>query len=138
MKIRWPLVTLAALVCAVGTAPLAAKEPGYNISFAGRVVAVDLQHGTLRIARGPTETAGPAIEECTVPAADLKRIRVGMNIEAMADTRKRPWRLIKLRIFQVKAARSMPDGVSQRVAQRGQLRRILEAGDTSTRRSSGR
>ena len=81
---------------------LAAGEPGYNMWFAGRVVSVDRERGTLRIARGPTETGGPAVEECLLRAASLNRVRRGMDVEAQADTHRHPWRILHLRIFEHK------------------------------------
>ncbi|GAC1582912.1 MAG: hypothetical protein NVS3B28_01350 [Candidatus Velthaea sp.] len=95
---------ILALAFAIALPPQAAvaTEPGYNIWFAGRVVSVDHLRGTLRIARGPTETAGPAIETCTMKRGSLKRIRRGMEVEAQADTHRHPWRILHLRIFERK------------------------------------
>jgi len=71
--------------------PLAfATEPGYDMWFAGHVLSVDYRHGRLSIARGPTQTSGPAVELCTLNRKPLQRVRVGMQIEAQADTRRRP------------------------------------------------
>jgi len=80
--------------------PVLADEPGYAVWFAGRVLSVDPHRERLRIARGPTETAGPGIEECVVAGAGLKLVRPGMLVEAQADTRRRPWRLLHLRVME--------------------------------------
>lgn len=83
----------------------AADEPGYNMWFAGQIVSLDARRGTLRIARGPTETAGPGIETCTMIGRPLRRLRDGMEVEAEADTRRRPWRILHMRVFEFKALR---------------------------------
>ena len=93
------LLALGACIATLGAIPCAGNEPGYNIWFAGRVLSVDTHRGRLRIARGPTETAGRAVEECVVTGASLKLVRPGMRVEAQADTRRRPWRVIHLRVM---------------------------------------
>ena len=98
-------MTLTANVAIFFAQPCTASEPGYEVWFAGHVLSVDVQRGRLRIARGPTETAGPGIEECTVANANLKLLRPGMDIEAQADTRRRPWRVLHLRIMEHKYVR---------------------------------
>jgi hypothetical protein len=80
--------------------PAFGAEHGYDIWFSGRVLSVDPGHGMVRIARGPTETAGPAVEVCALKRRALHRLRPGMLVEAQADTRRRPWKIIHLRIFQ--------------------------------------
>lgn len=80
--------------------PSLGAEQGYDIWFSGRVLSVDQHRGTVRIARGPTETAGPAIEVCALKRRALKRLRPGMVVEAQADTRRRPWKILHLRIFE--------------------------------------
>lgn len=105
---------ILALTLAVTLPPHAvrAAEPGYNIWFAGRVVSVDRTRGTLRIARGPTETAGPAIETCAMKRASLDRLRRGMDVAAQADTHRRPWRILHLRIFERKYRGAGSDGAN--------------------------
>lgn len=93
-------------VATVGTRPCFGSEPGYDVWFAGQVLSVDAHRDRLRIARGPTETAGPAVEECVVARTNLALIRPGMLIEAQADTRRRPWRLLHLRLMERKQQRS--------------------------------
>jgi hypothetical protein len=94
------ILATGACGAALGVLPCAANEPGYNVWFAGRVISVDASRGRLRVARGPTETAGRAVEECVVGgAADLRSVRPGMRIEAQADTRRRPWRVLHLRVM---------------------------------------
>jgi len=88
------LVVSAALVISLQR-PAVAQE-GYDVWFSGRVLSVDYQRG---IARGPTETAGPGIEDCRMRRAALDRLRPGMLVEAQADTRRRPWHILHLRIF---------------------------------------
>lgn len=80
--------------------PSFGAEHGYDIWFSGRVLSVDPGRGMVRIARGPTETAGPAVEVCALKRRALNRLRPGMFVEAQADTRRRPWKIIHLRIFQ--------------------------------------
>lgn len=93
---------LAALgvVATLVTGPCRANEPGYDVWFAGNVLSVDQHRGRMRIARGPTETSGRAVEECVVRGAALRLVRPGMLIEAQADTRRRPWRLLHLRVME--------------------------------------
>jgi len=96
---------LARLVAAAFLAlpqPAAASDQGYDIWFSGRVMAVDQQRGTVRILTGPTETAGPGIEDCRLRRAALNRLRPGMLVEAEADTRRRPWHILHMRIFERK------------------------------------
>jgi hypothetical protein len=80
--------------------PAAAADQGYDIWFSGRVMSVDYRHGIVRIVRGPTETAGPGIEDCRMRRAALDRLRPGMFVEAQADTRRRPWHILHMRIFE--------------------------------------
>jgi hypothetical protein len=82
--------------------PALGYDQGYDIWFSGRVLSIDQHRGTFRIARGPTETAGPGIEECAIKRRALDRLRPGMVVEAQADTRRRPWKILHLRIFQSK------------------------------------
>ncbi|HEY4439347.1 MAG TPA: hypothetical protein VGN14_02770 [Candidatus Elarobacter sp.] len=93
------ILATGACGAALGILPCAANEPGYNVWFAGRVLSVDASRGRLRVARGPTETAGRGVEECVVDGADLRNVRPGMRIEAQADTRRRPWRVLHLRVM---------------------------------------
>jgi hypothetical protein len=95
---RYALPVACALV--IFAQPSFGDEQGYNIWFSGRVLSVDHQRGTVRIARGPTETAGPAVEVCALKRRALNRLRPGMVVEAQADTRRRPWKILHLRIFQ--------------------------------------
>jgi hypothetical protein len=80
--------------------PSIGAEAGYDIWFSGRVLSIDHQRELVRIARGPTETAGPAIEVCALKRQALNRLQPGMVVEAQADTRRRPWKILHLRIFQ--------------------------------------
>jgi hypothetical protein len=98
---------VATLGLSLGTVPplASAAEPGYDIWFAGHIISVDSRHGTLTIARGPTQTSGPAVELCTLNREPLQRVRVGMEIEAQADTHRRPWRILHWRIFQMRTLR---------------------------------
>jgi len=82
--------------------------------FAGRVLSVDADRGHLRVARGPTETTGRGVEDCVAAGAGLKLVRPGMLIEAQADTRRRPWRILHLRVMHRKDAR--PHGATPRIA----------------------
>ncbi len=100
-RLALPTFVLA-FICVAGSA--AADEPGYNVWFAGQIVSLDARRGTLRIARGPTETAGPGIEACTMMRKPLRRLRDGMEVEAEADTRRHPWRILHMRIFEIKAS----------------------------------
>jgi hypothetical protein len=95
---------VAPLACALVmlAQPALGIDQGYDIWFSGRVLSVDHHGGTVRIARGPTETAGPAIEVCAIKRTALNRLRPGMVVEAQADTRRRPWKILHLRIFQRK------------------------------------
>lgn len=94
---------------AVGGRPCLGSEPGYDVWFAGQVLSVDAHRDRLRIARGPTETAGPAVEECVVARTNLALIRPGMLIEAQADTRRRPWKLLHLRLME-RMPQRLPSG----------------------------
>lgn len=76
-----------------------ATDPGYDIWFSGRVLAVEQQPALLRIARGPTETAAASVEMFTIARKRLKFVHPGMEIQALADTRHRPWRILRLRIY---------------------------------------
>ena len=88
------------LAMAVTFSPAAAGERGYDMWFAGTVLSVDALHGRLTVRRGPIETAGPAVEDCIVTTAALRSVRSGMSIMAEADTRRRPWKVLHLRIFE--------------------------------------
>jgi hypothetical protein len=91
----------ATLSCALTlfALPLVEADKGSDIWFSGRVLSLDQHRGVVRIARGPTETAGPAVEDCAIAQGALRSLRPGMVIEAQADTRRRPWRILHLRIF---------------------------------------
>jgi len=104
----------AACVAALATRPCFASDRGYDVWFAGHVLSVDAHRGRLRIARGPTETAGRGIEECVVPGAALRLVRPGMGIEAQADTRRRPWRILHLRVMERKS--TGPENSTPRIA----------------------
>jgi hypothetical protein len=91
----------------VVTQPPAGSGRGYDVWFSGRVLSIDRQHGTVRIARGPTETASPAIEECGIRRGALYRLRPGMVVEAQADTRRRPWHILHMRIFERERRQSL-------------------------------
>ena len=90
------------LACAAAmlAQPALGDNRGYAIWFSGRVLAVDHNRGMVRIARGPTETAGPAVEDCQLKRKALERLRPGMIVEAQADTRRRPWKILHMRIFE--------------------------------------
>ncbi|MDB5094911.1 MAG: hypothetical protein JWO85_3012 [Candidatus Eremiobacteraeota bacterium] len=93
-----------AVVASLVTGPCLANEPGYDVWFAGHVLSIDTHRGRMRVARGPTETSGRAVEECRVSGAALRLVRPGMMIEAQADTRRRPWRVLHLRVMERRAA----------------------------------
>jgi hypothetical protein len=76
--------------------------------FAGHVLSIDPHRGRMRIARGPTETSGRAVEECVVGGRALRLVRPGMLIEAQADTRRRPWRVLHLRVMEHREAPQGP------------------------------
>ena len=82
--------------------PAVGSDRGYEIWFSGRVLSVDHHRGMVRIARGPIETAGPAVEECEIRRGALDRLRPGTVVEAQADTRRRPWHILHMRIFERK------------------------------------
>ena len=104
------VLVASAVVATLVASPCRANEPGYDVWFAGNVLSVDQHRGRMRIARGPTETSGAAVEECTVTRAALKLIRPGMLIQAQADTRRRPWRVLHLRVMSRNAP---PQGEAQ-------------------------
>lgn len=99
---RRACLLIAPVLCAflAFAAPARAGELGYAIWFSGQVLTVDRHRGTLRVAHGPTETAGAGVEECLLTRRALKHLRPGMEIEAQADTRHRPWSILHLRIFE--------------------------------------
>jgi hypothetical protein len=107
MRLR-AFLAAAACVATLSARPCLGAERGYDVWFAGRVLTVDAHRGRLRIARGPTETEGRGIEECVVAHADLRLVRPGMQIVAQADTRRRPWRILHLRVMERKSTR--PNG----------------------------
>ncbi len=74
-----------------------ASEHGYEMWFVGEVLAIDLRHSTVRISRGPTETAGPRIIECSLTRHTLRRLHLGMHVDIEADTRTVPSRILHLR-----------------------------------------
>ena len=108
-SLRWGAL-LTAVVCLgpLVARPCLGSESGYAEWFAGRILTVDAHSGRLRIARGPTETAGRGIEECVVPGANLRLVRPGMQVEAQADTRRRPWRILHLRVMERRRAQPEP------------------------------
>lgn len=73
---------------------------GYEMWFVGQIRALDVPHGRIRIARGPTETADAAIVECVIPRRAARKLRVGMDVSAEADTRRVPWRILHLRVLE--------------------------------------
>jgi hypothetical protein len=103
-RLRTFLVVAGGVVATLVASVCRANEPGYDVWFAGHVVSVDPHRGRMRIARGPTETSGRAVEECVVGGPALRLIRPGMLIEAQADTRRRPWRVLHLRVMERRAA----------------------------------
>ncbi|HEY0798179.1 MAG TPA: hypothetical protein VGD50_03460, partial [Candidatus Baltobacteraceae bacterium] len=108
--LRAPLrsaLAFAALAC-MCTKPAFASDRGYDIWFSGRVLSVDQHHDSLRVARGPTETAAPGVENCVVRQRALQVLRPGMEIEAEADTRRRPWNILHLHIFEIVKHRPVP------------------------------
>jgi hypothetical protein len=108
-RLRTFLVVASGVVATLVASPCRANEPGYDVWFAGHVVSVDAHRGRMRIARGPTETSGRAVEECVVGGPALRLVRPGMLIEAQADTRRRPWRVLHLRVMERRApAQSAP------------------------------
>jgi hypothetical protein len=108
-RLRTFLVVASGVVATLVASPCRANEHGYDVWFAGHVVSVDPHRGRMRIARGPTETSGRAVEECLIGGAALRLIRPGMLIEAQADTRRRPWRVLHLRVME---RRALPQAAS--------------------------
>jgi hypothetical protein len=76
-----------------------ASSQGYHMWFLGEIVGINAKHGIILIARGPTETAGPAIVNCLLPHRALRHISEGMQVDAQADTRRTPWRILHLRVL---------------------------------------
>ena len=115
-QLRMVVVAGAFVAAMLAARPALGGEPGYDVWFAGRILSVDVHRERVRIARGPTETAGRGIEECVMAADGLKRIRPGMMVEAQADTRRRPWRLLHLRVMHRKSqAPGAPATVALRI-----------------------
>jgi len=94
----------ALLAAEIVATPATAAQHGYLFSVVGRVVSADRARGTLVLRHGMLETMAPGTETCRVPTAALRIVRPGMMIQATADTRHHPWRLLDLRLF-----RSHPD-----------------------------
>ena len=92
-------VLSASLVLTLALSALA-NVRGYDIWFSGHVLSIDLRQSSVRIARGPTETAVAGIEDCLLPRGPLMVLRPGMEVEAEADTRRRPWTILHLRIVE--------------------------------------
>jgi len=67
--------------------------------FLGEIVRINASQGTILIARGPTETAGRAVVKCLLPRRALRHIHEGMQVDAEADTRSTPWRILHLRVL---------------------------------------
>ena len=109
--------TLAAVafIGTLSTGTCVGSERGSEIWFAGQVLSVDAHRQRLRVARGPTETAGRGVEDCVAVGAVLKLLRPGMQIEAQADTRRRPWRILHLRVM-LERKRTRSDGPAPGVA----------------------
>ncbi len=91
---------------------ICASQSGYDMWFAGRIIGIDVHRARLRILRGPTETADSAIVECEMPRRALRKLHVGMEISAEADTRHTPWRIFHLRPFERFHNRGLPVSVS--------------------------
>jgi hypothetical protein len=70
--------------------------------FAAKILSVNVHTGRVRVARGPTETAGAAIIECIVVRRALFRLHPGMLVDIQADTRSEPWRVIHLRPLELR------------------------------------
>lgn len=70
--------------------------------FAGRILSVNVPSGRIRVARGPTETAGPATIDCIVARRAIFRLHPGMLVDIQADTRSEPWRVLHLRPLEFK------------------------------------
>jgi hypothetical protein len=97
-----PGLIAAAILIGAAARPAAASDSGFAIWFSGQILAIDAQRGRMLVEHGPTETAGPGLEECATIGLDLRHIHRGMHIEAQADTRRRPWRLFHLRVMTAK------------------------------------
>ena len=102
------MLAAAACIGTLSTSPCLASERGYDVWFAGQVISVDPRQQRLRIARGPTETAGRGVEDCVAVGADLKLLHAGMLVQAQADTRRRPWKILHLRVM-LERKRMRPD-----------------------------
>ncbi len=96
-----PRAALCAVFCVLLASTVGAsceaRDHGYDIWFAGRVLAVDARTGLVRIARGPTETQDAAIIECSIARRALRHVWRGMEVEVEADTRSEPWHILRLR-----------------------------------------
>lgn len=108
------LLALGFGIATLTARPCFGSEHGYEVWFAGQVLSVDAQGGRLRVARGPTETEGRGIEECVAKGTGLRFVRPGMQIEAQADTRHRPWRILHLRVM--RRNNPAPAGATAQVA----------------------
>ena len=97
----WRAIALAVLGTILCGSSLA-SERGYDIWFAGEVLAVNAHAGTIRIARGPTETKGAAVIDCTIVQRALHHIYRGMQVDVEADTRSEPWHIIHLRPLELR------------------------------------
>ena len=107
-RVWFVLAVLTALGGFVCVPPAAAERQGYLVTVAGRVVSVDLAHGTMVLRHGMLETTSPGEETCLVPRRLLKYFRAGMELTARADTSRRPWRLTGVQHFRVR--REPPPG----------------------------
>ncbi len=107
MIVLRPLLALI-VALAIVPQPATAIDPGYDIWFAGQIVSVDFRRGMLVIAHGPTQTSGPALETCRLGRSSLQRVRAGMEIEAQADTHRRPWTILHLRVFEITPVKKNP------------------------------
>jgi Cu/Ag efflux protein CusF len=103
MRIAPFTVVRALLVaCIAALAGVGSVEPvnsGSSIVIHATVLSVDRAHMTARIHHAALETMPAADRTCRVrDASNLKTLRRGDTIEAVADTMHSPWMLDRIKI----------------------------------------
>ena len=100
---RYRGMVLAALFATVtfgaAAGPVCAAYAGALIPIQGTVVRVDRAHGSLILRHAPLETAPAGVRLCLVSdRRELRGIKPGASITALADTSRRQWRLHRIRL----------------------------------------
>lgn len=97
---RGSAVLLALALGMQGTIAANAGEPSAaRVAVYGTVVSIDRPHSTLVLQHAALETMPAGQKRCRLRhAADMKRLRPGIKIEASADTRHQPWTLDEVRV----------------------------------------